>query len=124
MQLITREELKASLDANHHLKLLMVVGPWEFRARHIPGSVGYPAPGPQWTPSAVAADPSGTADTGKTCKAAVDTSTTAGPATAGHPPQPPLLWPRATSNLPSPGQPPRRTCICGRQIGMLMNGEL
>jgi rhodanese-related sulfurtransferase len=44
MQLITREELKASLDANHHLKLLMVVGPWEFRARHIPGSVGYPSP--------------------------------------------------------------------------------
>jgi rhodanese-related sulfurtransferase len=44
MQPITTEELKASLDANHDLKLLMVVGPWEFRARHIPGSVGYPSP--------------------------------------------------------------------------------
>jgi rhodanese-related sulfurtransferase len=44
MQPISREELKASLDANDDLKLLMVVGPWEFRARHIPGSVGYPSP--------------------------------------------------------------------------------
>jgi rhodanese-related sulfurtransferase len=44
MHPITTEELKASLDANDDLKLLMVVGPWEFRARHIPGSVGYPSP--------------------------------------------------------------------------------
>jgi rhodanese-related sulfurtransferase len=44
MQLITREELKATLDANHDSKLVMVVGPWEFRARHIPGSLGFPSP--------------------------------------------------------------------------------
>ena len=43
MQLITREELKATLDANDDSKLVMVVGPWEFRARHIPGSLGFPA---------------------------------------------------------------------------------
>jgi rhodanese-related sulfurtransferase len=44
MQLITREELKATLDANDDSKLVMVVGPWEFRARHIPGSLGFPSP--------------------------------------------------------------------------------
>ena len=44
MQLIAREELKARLDANDDLKLVMVVGPWEFRASHIPGSVGFPSP--------------------------------------------------------------------------------
>ena len=44
MQLITREELKATLDANDDCKLVMVVGPWEFRARHIPGSLGFPSP--------------------------------------------------------------------------------
>lgn len=41
MQLITREALKATLDANDDSKLVMVVGPWEFRARHIPGSLGF-----------------------------------------------------------------------------------
>jgi rhodanese-related sulfurtransferase len=44
MQSITREELKAKLDANRNIKLLMAVGPWEFRARHIPGSIGFPSP--------------------------------------------------------------------------------
>ena len=44
MQLITREELKATLDANDDSKLVMVVGPWEFRAKHIPGSLGFPSP--------------------------------------------------------------------------------
>jgi rhodanese-related sulfurtransferase len=44
MQLITREALKATLDANDDSKLIMVVGPWEFRARHIPGSLGFPSP--------------------------------------------------------------------------------
>lgn len=44
MQLITREELKTTLDANDDSKLVMVVGPWEFRARHIPGSLGFPSP--------------------------------------------------------------------------------
>ena len=44
MRLITRAELKATLDANDDSKLVMVVGPWEFRARHIPGSLGFPSP--------------------------------------------------------------------------------
>jgi rhodanese-related sulfurtransferase len=44
MQLITREQLKTTLDANDDSKLVMVVGPWEFRARHIPGSLGFPSP--------------------------------------------------------------------------------
>ena len=44
MQLITREALKATLDANDDSKLVMVVGPWEFRAKHIPGSLGFPSP--------------------------------------------------------------------------------
>ena len=50
MQLITREELKATLDANDDSKLVMVVGPWEFRARHIPGSSAFPAHGRRWPP--------------------------------------------------------------------------
>jgi rhodanese-related sulfurtransferase len=44
MQLITREELKAELDRHHDVKLVMAVGPWEFRAKHIPGSLGFPSP--------------------------------------------------------------------------------
>ena len=44
LQLITTEELKAILDANDDSRLVMAVGPWEFRARHIPGSVGFPSP--------------------------------------------------------------------------------
>ncbi|HEV8649843.1 MAG TPA: rhodanese-like domain-containing protein [Actinomycetes bacterium] len=44
MQLITREELKGRLDANQDVKLVMAVGPWEFRAKHIPGSLGFPSP--------------------------------------------------------------------------------
>jgi rhodanese-related sulfurtransferase len=44
VQLISREELKAKLDTRQAIKLVMTVGPWEFRARHIPGSVGFPSP--------------------------------------------------------------------------------
>jgi rhodanese-related sulfurtransferase len=44
MQLITREELKAELDRHHDVKLVMAVGPWEFGAKHIPGSLGFPSP--------------------------------------------------------------------------------
>jgi rhodanese-related sulfurtransferase len=44
MQLITREALKATLDANDDSKLVVVVGPREFRARRIPGSLGFPSP--------------------------------------------------------------------------------
>jgi len=45
MQLITREELKAKLDSHQDIKLVMAVGCWEFRAKHIPGSLGFPARG-------------------------------------------------------------------------------
>jgi rhodanese-related sulfurtransferase len=44
MQLITREQLKAMLDANQDVQLVMAVGLWEFRAKHIPGSLGFPSP--------------------------------------------------------------------------------
>ena len=44
MQLITREALNATLDANDDSKLVMAVGPWEFRTKHIPGSLSFPSP--------------------------------------------------------------------------------
>jgi rhodanese-related sulfurtransferase len=44
MRLITRQDLKAKLDNNQDIKLIMAVGPWEFRAKHIPGSLGFPSP--------------------------------------------------------------------------------
>jgi rhodanese-related sulfurtransferase len=44
LRLINREELTAKLAANHDLRLVMAVGPWEFRAKHIPGSLGFPSP--------------------------------------------------------------------------------
>ena len=44
MQLITREQLKAKLDADQDVRLVMAVGLWEFRAKHIPGSLGFPSP--------------------------------------------------------------------------------
>jgi rhodanese-related sulfurtransferase len=44
MRLITREELRAELELNQDIRLVMAVGPWEFRARHIPGSLGFPSP--------------------------------------------------------------------------------
>jgi hypothetical protein len=40
----SRSPLKASLDANHDSKLLMVVGSWAFRAGHIPRSHRLPSP--------------------------------------------------------------------------------
>ena len=44
MELITREQLKAMLDGGQDVKLVMAAGPWEFRAGHIPGSLGFPSP--------------------------------------------------------------------------------
>ena len=44
MKTITRQELKAKLDVGADIKLVMTVGGWTFRARHIPGSVNYPSP--------------------------------------------------------------------------------
>src|SRR2546421_831448 len=45
METISRQELKAKLDANQDIKLVMTVGGWTFRARHIPGSLSFPSPG-------------------------------------------------------------------------------
>jgi rhodanese-related sulfurtransferase len=44
METITRQQLKAKLDAGADIKLVMTVGGWTYRARHIPGSVSYPSP--------------------------------------------------------------------------------
>src|SRR5215216_3510649 len=45
METISRQELKAKLDANQDIKLVMTVGGWTFRAKHIPGSLSFPSPG-------------------------------------------------------------------------------
>ena len=45
METIGRHELKAKLDANQDIKLVMTVGGWTFRAKHIPGSLSFPSPG-------------------------------------------------------------------------------
>ena len=45
METISRQELKARLDANQDIKLVMTVGGWTFRTRHIPGSLSFPSPG-------------------------------------------------------------------------------
>ena len=44
MELISREELKEKLDRKDDFKLAMVLGDWQFRAMHIPGSLNISAP--------------------------------------------------------------------------------
>ena len=39
MDLIDREELKDKLDRGDDFKLVMALGEWEYRAKHIPGSL-------------------------------------------------------------------------------------
>jgi rhodanese-related sulfurtransferase len=39
MALIGTEELKEKLDPGDNFKLVMVLGEWEYRAKHIPGSL-------------------------------------------------------------------------------------
>jgi rhodanese-related sulfurtransferase len=39
MKLISREELKEKLDRGDDFKLVMTLGEWAFRAKHIPGSL-------------------------------------------------------------------------------------
>ncbi len=39
MELIERDELKAKLDREDDFKLVMVLGEWTFKAKHIPGSM-------------------------------------------------------------------------------------
>jgi hypothetical protein len=39
METINRHQLKAKLDAGEDIKLVMTVGGWTFRAKHIPGGL-------------------------------------------------------------------------------------
>lgn len=39
MKLISREELKEKLDKREDIKLVFVLGDWQYRAKHIPGSL-------------------------------------------------------------------------------------
>jgi rhodanese-related sulfurtransferase len=39
MKLICREELKEKLDKGEDVKLVFVLGEWQYRAKHIPGSL-------------------------------------------------------------------------------------
>ena len=42
MRLITRDELKEKSDGSGNLKLLFVLGEWQYRTAHIPGSANLP----------------------------------------------------------------------------------
>jgi 3-mercaptopyruvate sulfurtransferase SseA len=39
VELISAEELKEKLDRGDYFKLVMVLGEWEYQAKHIPGSL-------------------------------------------------------------------------------------
>ena len=41
MQLINRDELKRKLERKDQFKLVMALGTWEYRAKHIPGSLHF-----------------------------------------------------------------------------------
>jgi rhodanese-related sulfurtransferase len=41
MQLISREELKQKLERKDQFKLVMALGDWQYRAKHIPGSLHF-----------------------------------------------------------------------------------
>ena len=42
MQLISRDELKEKLDRKDQFQLVMTLGGWQYRAKHIPGSLHFP----------------------------------------------------------------------------------
>ncbi len=44
MELIDTGELKQKLDRGEDFKLVMVLGEWEYRAKHIPGSLRVSTP--------------------------------------------------------------------------------
>lgn len=44
MNEIGREELKEKLDKGENVKLAFVLGDWQYRAMHIPGSLNLPEP--------------------------------------------------------------------------------
>ncbi len=41
MKLVSREELKEKLDKAEHIKLVFALGLWQYRAKHIPGSLHF-----------------------------------------------------------------------------------
>ena len=41
MKLISREELKEKLDKKEDIKLVFALGSWQYRAKHIPGSLHF-----------------------------------------------------------------------------------
>ena len=44
MKLISRDELKRKLERKDNFKLVMALGTWEYRAKHIPGSLHFLTP--------------------------------------------------------------------------------
>src|SRR6266699_7245816 len=44
MQLISHDELKRKLERKDHFKLVMALGTWGYRAKHIPGSLHFLTP--------------------------------------------------------------------------------
>ncbi len=42
MQLISRDELKEKLERKDQFQLVMALGDWQYRAKHIPGSLHFP----------------------------------------------------------------------------------
>ena len=44
MHLISREELKEKLDRKDQFQLVMALGDWQYRAKHIPGSLHFLTP--------------------------------------------------------------------------------
>ena len=41
MKLISREELKEKLDKEEDIQLVFALGAWQYRAKHIPGSLHF-----------------------------------------------------------------------------------
>ena len=44
MKLISHDELKSKLERKDQFKLVMALGAWEYRAKHIPGSLHFLTP--------------------------------------------------------------------------------
>ena len=44
MKLISRDELKRKLECKDNFKLVIALGAWEYRAKHIPGSLHFLTP--------------------------------------------------------------------------------
>ncbi len=44
MEIISRDELKEKIDRGDDFKLVMVLGEWAYRVKHIPGSINVTTP--------------------------------------------------------------------------------